>query len=93
LTPGPEAWIPLELFDDKNDDLYAPSEWAEKLTMQPLVGKGLQKNGKYEWKDVVIHSYDLKTDKFLGEWNDDHSQARLPRIHLAFYVTINFYLY
>jgi len=86
LTPGPEAWIPLELFDDKSEDIHTPSEWSERLEAQPLLAKGLYKNGKQIWKDVILYSYDIKNDKFLGEWSDDHSQARLSRIHIAFYV-------
>ncbi len=78
--------MPLELFDDRNCDDMTLVEWGEKLEIQPLAAKGLHKNGKYEWKEVVIFSYDASSEKFIGEWRDDGSQAKLSRIFVCFYV-------
>jgi len=84
-TPGPEAWMPLELFDDRTCDDMTLNEWGEKLKIQPLAAKGLHKNGKQEWKEIVIFSYDESSEKFIGEWREDGSQAKLSRIFVCFY--------
>ena len=81
--------MPLELFDDKAFDELPISEWADKVHSSPTLARGLFKNGRHEWKDVVIHHYDENTAKFIGKWTDDESEAKLSRIHVVFNVNFS----
>lgn len=68
------AWLPLEPFDDREYDVRNSDEWIELATIsgtfEAVPGLGLQKDhrepGAFNWKPVLIHSYDAEREVFYG---------------------------
>jgi hypothetical protein len=75
--------MPIEAFDDKTFETQTPQQWLANGAVQ---GRGLrkEKNGFYQWEQVIVVSYDEKFQKYIGNWLNDNSPAKLPRIKLVF---------
>jgi len=87
----------LDLFNDKTFDDYTPNEWIEKgkehhQTFKPIPGVGLYKGTRYEWRDILVDSYDPKEEKFIVRWASTGSKVLLSRIYILFDVIIPYLL-
>ena len=68
-----------------------PEEWIEygydeDGNFNPVPGKGLywESEDTGQWRDVLIHSYDVERGVFTGVWDGTTEYVELTRINLLF---------
>jgi len=86
-----ESWLPIEFFEDKDLDIYNPHEWLNKAADSegnvlyiPGIGLHRDQHGIGKWSRVLVNSYDPKSDKFGGIWEENSEQFWLSKIYLLF---------
>ena len=83
------AWLPLEPFDSYDFDVRNPEEWIEMAGGEMIPAMALRRSqvetGVFDWKSVLISSYDCNRHAFTGLW-DDETQApvEISKINLVF---------
>jgi hypothetical protein len=83
------AWLPIEPFDNFEFDVRNPEEWIQLANGEMIPALALHRSqvetGVFDWKPVLITSYDSGRKIFAGIWDDEHeSSVEISKINLVF---------
>ena len=83
------AWLPIEPFDNDDFDVRNPEEWIAMAKGDLIPALALHRSqvetGVFDWKLVLISSYDASKRLFLGIWDDEmQNSVEISKINLVF---------